>query len=594
MINTVSLLNARTTTANKLASDSLIQKDLITFQKLRTKELNAVVKMTSYGGLLSSLSIFQSTVEKLKKMNSELKSATVSNSTFLTATAASWSTFGNHTVQVGNIATSQAVNSKIYAAQDSAVADLTTYSTQKLKIQVGSASGVEITVDSSNNTLTGIKNTIQSATTGVTASVENSGFTVDASNNTIKFDWGGTTKTATIANGTYTSSGLGRAIKTAMESANGGYDTYNVTYDGATNKFTIQNNSTNSNTIDILWEDAGTTAGNLLGFSAADHSSISADGTAVSDNAVAGTGYSLVLTANSTGADNKIIVRADVDNDGSYTESGIEAANSGLSALAFNATYDSSGNVTGGLTNMSQSQAAVDAVLKVNGTEYTRSNNNISDLIQGVTLNLTKGDPFYSSSPTTLKISVSNMLLTSNLKMFVSSYNSIMSYIKTLGDGSESEDGFSEGALNGDAVLSEIEQNMKGVKDQKSVTAGGIQSLSYIGINFDIKGNMSFDETKLKNSIAEDSIGVAIVATNTGQSLYRKLDEYINSLLPEKRDEAEETITKSQKDQKLLMYKVKVRQATFAALNNSATSIFDAQNQLFQGSGIGNLLDKKV
>ncbi|TAN42224.1 MAG: hypothetical protein EPN22_12950 [Nitrospirae bacterium] len=595
MINTISLLNPGTSSrTNKLLSDSLIQGDIIKYQQLRSKELDAQVKLTSYGGLLGSLSIFQSTVERLKTMNSELKSATVSDSTFLTATAASWSTFGNSTVQVKNIATSHTIRSNVYAAQNSAVADLTTYATQKLKIQVGSAAGVEITVDSTNNTLTGIKDSIQSANAGVTASVENSGFTVDASNNTIKFDFGGTTKTATIANGTYTSSGLGQAIKTALESANGSYDTYTVTYDNTSNKFTVQNNASNPTTIDILWENAGTTAGNLLGFSAADHASISPGGTTVSDNAVAGTGYSLVLSANSTGADNKIIVKADVDNDGSYTEAGIEAANAGLSALAFNATYDASGNVTGGLTNMSQSRAAINAVLKVNGVEYTRSNNNISDLIQGVTLNLTKGDPFYSSSPTTLKLSVSNMLLPSNIKMFTSSYNSVMSYIKELGNGPASDGTYSEGSLNGDALLSQIEQTMTSVRNRKSVTSLGIQSLSYIGINFDVKGNMSFDETKLKNSIAEDSIGVAIVSSQMGQSLYTKLDEYINSLLPEKRDEAEKTITESQKKEKILMNTVKIKQAAFAAMNNSITSMFNTQNQSTQISEIGSLLSKKI
>ncbi|MBF0330065.1 MAG: flagellar filament capping protein FliD [Nitrospirae bacterium] len=581
MINTVSLLNARTTTANKLASDALIQRDIAKFNKLRSKELDAVVKMTSYGGLLGNLSIFQSTVERLKKMNSELKSATVSDSTFLTATAAGWSTFGNHTVQVGNIATAQTINSGVYAAQSSAVADLGTYATQKLNIQVGSGTAKEITVDSSNNTLTGIKESINNASAGVTATVENSGFTVDASNNTIKFDFGGTTKTATIATGTYTSSGLGKAIKTALESANGGYDTYTVSYDDTTNKFTIKNNATNSNTIDILWENAETTAGSLLGFSAADHTSITAGSTAVSDNAVLGTGYSLVLTANSTGADNKIIVKADVNNDGTYSEAGIESANSGLSALAFNAT--------GGITNMSQSTAAINSTLKVDGIEYTRSNNNISDLISGVTLNLIKGDPFYSSSPTTLDLSVSNMMLVGNLKMFASSYNSTISYIKTLGEGDESE-----GALKGDAVLEEIEQAIKGIKDQKTVTSSGLQSLSYIGINFDVKGKMTIDETKLKNSIMEDSIGVSNIATQMGLSLYRKLDNHITSLLPEKRDEAEEIMAQSKKEQILLMNKVKVRQATFAALHNSVSSIFDAQNLFSQNNTIGKTLNKTV
>ncbi|MDD5244770.1 MAG: flagellar cap protein FliD N-terminal domain-containing protein, partial [Syntrophorhabdaceae bacterium] len=210
--------------------------------KLKEKEADYQAKLSAYGTMLSAISTLKSTVTNLKDSGLLEMSASVSDSQYFTATASSSANAGTYSIKITNIATSQNVYSTTFSEENSEVADLTTYGAQKIKIQVGSGEVIEITIDSSNNTLSGIKDAINNAGAGVAASVINDG-----------------------------------------------------------------------------------------------------------------TGYRLLLSTNSTGASNRVTVMVDEDNNGTYEEAGSETDATGLSKLAFNATYDADGNVTGGITNMTQS-----------------------------------------------------------------------------------------------------------------------------------------------------------------------------------------------------------------------------------------------
>lgn len=67
----------------------------------------------------------------------------------------------------------------------------------------------------------------------------NTFYNVDSTNNIIYFNENSTNKTATITAGYYTSSTFPAAVKTAMDTASGGYNTFTVTLDSATKKVTI-------------------------------------------------------------------------------------------------------------------------------------------------------------------------------------------------------------------------------------------------------------------------------------------------------------------------------------------------------------------
>ncbi|MEE9273985.1 MAG: flagellar hook-basal body complex protein [bacterium] len=84
------------------------------------------------------------------------------------------------------------------------------------------------------------------------------------------------------------------AIKTAFENQNPGADTYTVTFSNATRKFTIKNDTGNTNPINIKWSDAATTAEGLLAFNATDSGAIAAGGTDLSDNTTVLREFSLI------------------------------------------------------------------------------------------------------------------------------------------------------------------------------------------------------------------------------------------------------------------------------------------------------------
>lgn len=79
-----------------------------------------------------------------------------------------------------------------------------------------------------------------------------------ASNDKIDFDEGSGTITATVAPGTFTSTTLSAAIKSALESI--GSETYSVSQSGSTGKFTITSDT--GGTFELLWATGG--SGSLI------------------------------------------------------------------------------------------------------------------------------------------------------------------------------------------------------------------------------------------------------------------------------------------------------------------------------------------
>ena len=101
-------------------------------------------------------------------------SATSSNNTAVAATAANGAQTGNYDVQIGTLARPAVVQSHTgYAALDTVIG------TGSITINVGSANNSPITIDSDHQTLSGVRDAINAANVGVTASIvkTNSGAT---------------------------------------------------------------------------------------------------------------------------------------------------------------------------------------------------------------------------------------------------------------------------------------------------------------------------------------------------------------------------------------------------------------------------------
>ncbi len=161
---------------------------------LASKEASYQAKLSSLGSVQGSLSALQTVAQSLQTAGTAAYSSSVSDSTILSATADSTAATGNYAVQVTKLAQVQKLVSQApgLAATTSAVG---LGSATTITITLGTTSGtpvngqyasagfvadpaktpVTLNIDSSNNTLGGIRDAINAANAGVTASIINDG-----------------------------------------------------------------------------------------------------------------------------------------------------------------------------------------------------------------------------------------------------------------------------------------------------------------------------------------------------------------------------------------------------------------------------------
>src|SRR3972149_4677992 len=149
--------------------EQLMQIEKRPLMNIQKKEVGFQAKISAYGTLLSAVSNFKSSVTALKDTSLMQMTASVSDTSYMTATAERSAAAGNYSIEISSLAAAQSLYSIRFGSQNSKVADLSSVATQKIKIQVGSNTATEISIDSTNNTLTGIKDAINDADAGVTA-----------------------------------------------------------------------------------------------------------------------------------------------------------------------------------------------------------------------------------------------------------------------------------------------------------------------------------------------------------------------------------------------------------------------------------------
>jgi len=137
-------------------------------------------------------------------------------------------------------------------------------------------------------------------------------------NDELVVDTGSGDTTVTLASGIYTPEALARELESKLEAAAASAD-YDVRFDTARERFVIENGASNADSLDIKWEDSGSTAASTLGFSATDHAALAPGDSVSGENAVSYSQGFVVSASNNT-------IVADLDDDGT-TESVTLTAN---------------------------------------------------------------------------------------------------------------------------------------------------------------------------------------------------------------------------------------------------------------------------
>ena len=217
-------------------------------------------------------------------------------------------------------------------------------------------------------------------------------------------------------------------------------------------------------------------------------------------------GQHLVLSAADTGTAGAMTITA-------------SGGNGGLSALTYPAAD--------GGTGLTETVAATDALVRVDGFERTSSSNSVADLIPGVVLNLTKANEGTSYS---LSIGKDNSAIKTNISAFVSAYNAINSALKA--SSSYNADTKTASALTGDAMVRGLQQQLR------SQVSGSVTELKALGVSIATDGSLSFDTGKFETAIASDP--------NAAQKLFGSdgtVAKGMNSMLTSNLDSANGSIT---------------------------------------------------
>lgn len=311
-------------------------------------------------------------------------------------------------------------------------------------------------------------------------------------------------------------------------------------------------------------------------------------------------GYQLVLSSKTTGSDGKMTVKVDGD----------EALAGVLDTSHGGKTGEEEGADTDNMICVSTAQ---DAIVKVDGDTYTRSSNNISDILDGITLNLKSVTPETDSGTEgseQLTLTADPSAIKSAIQDFVKQYNALLSktsaaskYVQNdtsgLSDDDVATQSSQNGALMGDSTLrgmvSEIRAAVNGVYGESDATYG---SLADLGIKVDAStGQMTLDEDKLDEAIADNPDEIANIFTehddvdglatslNTIITSYvgdkdNSVDGIISTMQDSLEDQADLAQSQIDKTQRLIDAQVERYRVQFENLDTAMSKMTSLSNQL--------------
>lgn len=289
---------------------------------------------------------------------------------------------------------------------------------------------------------------------------------------------------------------------------------------GFTNATTsIKNSVTPSGGMSDKFSSSSTAVGTLDGLSSAPSGTVTIGDKTVSINlatqslaniksaidAAAPTG--VTTTIESSTADSVTKYQLKISGTNTFTDS-----NNVLEAL---------GILKGGLAN--SINAGQNASLTVDGIAMSRTTNNITDAIDGVTLNLINND-----SATTLTLSVARDIdsVKKSIQGFITNYNEI---IKLANDQfTYNTDKKTAGVLSGDVTLTAVQSDLRSIVANEILgLSSTMKSLSQAGISIDSKGLISIDDTKLTSALQSDFNAVKRLFVYEGTASNSKV-EYIS------------------------------------------------------------------
>ncbi len=235
-----------------------------------------------------------------------------------------------------------------------------------------------------------------------------------------------------------------------------------------------------------------------------------------------------------------------------------------------------------GTQKLTQTSAAQDAILSVDGKDIKSATNSIKDTaIAGATLNLV------AAGKSDVTIAAGASQIGDNLKSFVSAYNDLNAKMQKLQKG----DLKSDTALN--QAISQMSQLLKTGGGSVSVT-----KLAAAGLSQDKDGNLVLDDKKLQAALTADPSAVSkLFTTSDGRGIADLLSSKATSLTSTSSVLNKETSLVTNDIKSLTAKKASMTKA-LTAQANALVALYTAQSQTGAGSaltgtgsGTGTLFD---
>lgn len=227
--------------------------------------------------------------------------------------------------------------------------------------------------------------------------------------------------------------------------------------------------------------------------------------------------YVLSLKSESTGTGDNRITR---DEAGEEPGVNIDATGADEGSLFL----DPDGNA---LTDAEiEAEAGQDAQFSVDGAQMTRSDNQIDDAIDGLSLDL------QGTGQTKLEVAQDREGVAAQVEGFVEAYNQFKGFLDEQASYNKEED--KAGPLMGDRLARNAQNRLRGIINGPVAGTGDdpYQYISQVGVEFQKDGTLSFDQEKFDEALAQNPDAVEKLFASedgVGKKLSNLLQEYTSS-----------------------------------------------------------------
>lgn len=282
---------------------------------------------------------------------------------------------------------------------------------------------------------------------------------------------------------------------------------------------------------------------------------INQSGSGVNASVVQNNGqYKLVLASAVSGSDNAFSIKAGGSDSG--TTSG--------STLA---------GLTQSATASSESTAASDALLTVNGVSVSSGSNHLTNVISGVNVDITK------LGQSTVTMTSDSSGIASSLQGFVDAYNQVKSAV----------DSARSGSLKANASILAIQQKLTGILSTPIPGVDANTSYAYLsqaGIAIQKDGTLKLDQTAFNKALSANPSAVANLFGNTSNTGFGdRLSAAVNDLLGPKgvietsKSSINTLITSETSYQTSMSAKLSARQAQYTQQYTALNAVLSKMQQ---------------